>query len=214
MATTPIITIFMKRVSLIAIIITIITAFTSNAQNRWNVYAGGSLSHMCETPLISSDKTYGWGGGAFIGGGYEVRFNSHWSLTPQIEFAYSNNGATLSSNERDFYANHAYWLSSLNLNIPAIASFRFPISENVNLRFGVGPYLQEALAGKHYHYDSTEKEWVSGNFSKRFNVGIIGEAAIETGSHFSYMFRTSYPLLKEGLIRKTITLSLGIGYSF
>lgn len=74
----------MKRIFLIAIVMTILTAFTSNAQNRWNVYAGGSLSHMCETPWISSDKAYGWGGGVFVGGGYEVRFNSHWSLTPRL----------------------------------------------------------------------------------------------------------------------------------
>lgn len=204
----------MKRLFVICTFMLIIGAFASHAQNRWNIYAGGSISHLCEKPWISSDKSYGWGGGAFIGGGYEINFNSHWSLTPQIELSFTNNGATLSSKELDFYARHANWLSNLSINIPIMASFRFPISENVNLRFGAGPYLQEVLAGRHYKADSHEKENLSGCFGDRFNIGVIGEAAVETGSHLSYMFRTSYPFLKEGLIRKTINLSIGIRYSF
>lgn len=188
--------------------------FSSQAQNRWNIYAGGSISHLCEKPWISSDKTYGWGGGAFIGGGYEINFNSHWSLTPQCGVAFHNNGASLSAKELDFYANHANWQSVWSIDIPVITSFRFQVSDNARLRFGAGPYLQEAIAGCNYKSGSSEKESRSGNFSNRFNVGAIGEIAVETGSHFSYMFRTQYPFLKEGWVRKTISLSLGIRYSF
>lgn len=188
--------------------------FSSQAQNRWNVYAGGSISHLCEKPWLSSDKSYSWGGGAFIGGGYEINFNSHWSLTPQLELAFNNNGAILSSKELGFYASHANWNSIWSINIPIITSFRFPISNYVGLRIGVGPYLQEAIAGRCYKSDSDMKESMSGNFSNRFNVGGIGEIAVETGKHLSYMFRTQYPFLKEGWIRKTINLSIGIRYSF
>ena len=195
-------------------VITIAFAITGQAQNRWNIYAGGSISHLCEKPWISSDKSYSWGGGAFIGSGYEINFNSHWSLTPQLEIAYHNNGATLSSKELSFYANHANWQSIWSVNIPIVASFRFPISDNLGLRIGAGPYLQEAIAGRHYRNGSDKKEAMSGNFSNRFNVGVLGEVAIETGNHFSYMLRTQYPFLKEGWVRKTISLSVGVRYSF
>lgn len=95
----------------IAFIIAAAAATVAEAQNRWNIYAGGNISHLCETaPMIGSDRSFGWGGGAFAGAGYEINFNSHWSLTPQIELAYSNNGATLSSAEMDFSHNHASWL--------------------------------------------------------------------------------------------------------
>lgn len=149
---------------LFLVIIAIGLDFTGHAQNRWNIYAGGSISHLCEIPWISSDKSYGWGGGAFIGGGYEINFNSHWSLTPQLEIAYQNNGATLSSKELSFYANHANWQSIWSVNIPVVASFRFPVSKKVGLRIGAGPYLQEAIAGRQYRNDSDKKEAMSGSF--------------------------------------------------
>ena len=154
------------------------------------------------------------GGEAFVGAGYEIRFNHHWSLTPQLELAFVNNGATLSSEELDFGANHVSWLSTWSLNIPIIASYRFSVCENTGLRFGVGPYLQEALVGRHYVAGTDKKESVSGSFGDRFNIGVIGEAAVETGTHFSYLFRVQYPFLKEGWVRKTIGLSIGIRYSF
>lgn len=71
----------MKKISFL-ILILISIHLSIQAQNRWNIYAGGSISHLCEKPWISSDKSYGWGGGAFLGGGYEINFNSHWNLTP------------------------------------------------------------------------------------------------------------------------------------
>jgi hypothetical protein len=83
----------------------------------------------------------------------------------------------------------------------------------MKLRFGAGPYLQEVLAARSYNADNV-KEGLSGSFNKRFNVGIVGEAAIETGSHISYMLRAQYPFLKEGWVRKTLVLSVGVGYSF
>jgi len=131
-----------------------------------------------------------------------------------LELAYNNNGASLSSKELGFYANHANWHSIWSINIPIIASFRFPVSDNVGLRIGTGPYIQEAIAGRQYRNDSEKKETMSGSFSNRFNVGVIGEVAVETGKHFSYMFRTQYPFLKEGWERKTISLSVGVRYSF
>lgn len=203
----------MKKIILLLFLLTSIT-IPIQARNRWNVYGGGSVSHLCEKAWIGSDKSYGWGGGTFIGGGYEINFNSHWSVSPKLELAFNNNGASLSSRELDFYANHANWQSVWSVNIPVIASFRFSISDNLGFRIGVGPYLQEALAGRKYMHGSDRKESMHGNFGNRFNVGAMGEIAVETGNHFSYMFRTQYPFLREGWVRKTVILSIGVGYTF
>lgn len=198
------------------------TTCMAQTQNRWKVYAGGSISHLCETPWVSTDKTYGWGGGAFIGAGYEINFTPRWSLTTSLEFAFDDNGATLSSKNDSFFNNHAVWKNYWSASIPVIASFRFNVAENVGLRIGVGPYLQYALSGKHYvgKHDtdtgihSAYKESLSGSFDDRFNVGAAGEIAIETGKHFSYMLRAKYPLIKKGWLMHTFNLSVGVGYSF
>ncbi len=184
------------------------------AEGRWNVYGGGSISHLCETPWIGSDKSYGWGGGFFIGGGYEISLGQHWSLTPQLQIGFVNNGASLSSEELGFYSCHANWMQTWDLGIPVVASYRFSVGESTALRFGAGPYLQESLAGKCYANGTDRKTNLSGTFADRFNVGVIGEAALETRPHLSYMFRVQYPFLKEGWIRKTISLSAGIRYTF
>ncbi len=188
-----------KILSFLLVMVALAIPAVSDAQNRWNVYAGGSINHLCEKVWIPSDKSYGWGGGAFIGGGYEINFNSHWSLTPQLEVAFNNNGAEI-KDAIGGYANNSNWISTWSINIPVVMSFRFPVSDKVGLRIGAGPYLQEALAGRHYRnwYSDelsqyglqSEKESMSGNFGKRFNIGFNGEVAIETGKHFSYMIRT------------------------
>lgn len=184
------------------------------AEGRWNVYGGGSISHLCETPWIGSDKSYGWGGGFFIGGGYEISFGKHWDLTPQLELGFINNGATLSSKELDFYANHSNWMRTWNVSIPVVASYRFSVGKATALRIGAGPYFQESLSGKCYANGTDTKTSLSGTFADRFNLGAMGEIALHTGNHLSYMLRMQYPFLKEGWIRKTMTLSAGIRYSF
>lgn len=184
------------------------------SQNRWKVYGGASVSHYCETPWLGSDKSYGWGGGAFAGGAYELHFNSHWRLTPALEVSYVNNGATLSNKDLDFSYNHSVWLDTWNLNIPVVASVGFSLTSQIGVRLGAGPYLQYTLAARKYAIDSDKKESLSGRFSRRFNIGVIGELAVETGKHLSYFFRPQYPFLTEGWVRKTVTLSFGVGYAF
>lgn len=92
-------------------------------ENRWNATVGGSISH--KTISLTGDYSVGWGVGAFIAGGYERNFTPHWSLNTQLELAFVNDGATLrykgdkvglGNSARKFY----------NMNIPVIASFRFP----------------------------------------------------------------------------------------
>lgn len=207
----------LKKILLIAIVVLTLhlSARTAFAYGNWNIYAGGSIAHLCEKAWYGGDKlNYGWGGGAFIGGGYEFNFTSHWSLSPQLELAYSDNGAFLDNRAWDFYRNHTDWRDFFSINIPIIANFRFSLSEGIGLRFGAGPYLQEALYGRRYKYGSDIKEKMSGSIDRRFNVGIQAEAAVETGKHLSYMLRVQYPFLKEGWVRKTMILSAGVRYAF
>lgn len=197
------------------LLILFISALSASANGRWKVCAGASVSHFCEKSFYNSKRiNYGWGGGAFIGGGYEVEFTAHWSLTPQLELSYNDNGARLHNENNTFYQNNMDWAEYLTLNIPVIVSFRFPISDKIGLKFGAGPCLKEGLYGRRYKIGSDIKEEMSGSIDRRFNVGIVGEAAVETGKHLSYMLRVQYPFLKEGWIRNTIVLSAGVGYSF
>lgn len=203
----------MKKLFLF-VMLAMTVVFCSDAKNRWNVYAGGSINHLCETPWLGSDRTYGWGGGAFAGAGFEINFNSHWSLTPMLQFDFNDNGATLSSPEMGEPYCKGSWQNVWSFNIPILANFRFPVSEFVGLRFGAGAFMQYAMAGRYVNLSTLEHEDMHGIFAERINVGPLGEIAVETGNHLSYMIRAHYPILKEGWVRKILTLSLGIQYSF
>ena len=192
-------------------------AFTISAQqntsSRWSVYAGANMSHFFVKPYIEGSKSYKCGFGGFLGGGYDFRFTPQWSLAPQVEIAYIDNGAKLSDKSLEEYG-AANWHDSWNLMVPVVASFRFNVSEKVGLRIGAGPYIQYAFAAREYNPFTLEKVKCSGSIGTRFNFGTIEEIAVETGRHFSYMLRFQYPFLKGTWTRKTLTVSLGVKYSF
>lgn len=206
----------MKKTLIITLmLVAALATFTSSAQNRFIVQAGANVSHLCQTPLMSLDKTYGWGVGGFVGTGYEVNFNQHWSLMPQVELAYINNGATLSwPKDRPFYRN-ASWLDMWTVNVPVMAGFRFNLEKNVGLKISTGPYALKAFSIRQYGQDGITKEAPpQRRETAEFNFGMMGEIAVETGDHFSYLFRTQYPFLTESWTKKTLTLSLGVRYYF
>lgn len=201
--------------TVLLVLVTAFAAFQTHAQNRFMVQAGANASHYCETPLMSLDKTYGWGAGAFVGAGYEVNFNQHWSLTPQIELSYINNGAKLSWPKDLPYNRVASWLDMWTVNVPVLAGFRFNLEKNVGLKFSAGPYALKAFSIRQYGQDGKTKEAPpQRRKTAEFNFGMMGEIAVESGDHFSYFFRTQYPFLTESWTKKTLTLSLGVRYSF
>ena len=203
----------MKRITVILVLMVTISVQLS-AENNWMIYGGGSLSHLCEKHWFSSDSTYGWGGGAFIGAGYEVNFNRHWSLTPQIEWTYLNNGAKVSSPELNLFQRNSEWRDMWTLNLNVLAGYRFGLTKNVGLKISTGPYALEAFGIRQYGQDGKTKEAVQRRPTARYNVGFMGEVAVETRDHFSYIFRAQYPFLKESWTHKTFTLSLGARYTF
>lgn len=204
-------------------------ALTSFAQNRWNIYAGGSISHCGDGYFkwnADGNTNYDWGGGAFLGGGYELNFNSYFSLTPALELSYIDNGAYFNKTGEPAYNlfgnySQGVWSGSWAINLPITAGVRIPLTDMVRLKIDAGPYLSEAFHVKHYvktggtnENPFLGKKKVPSNFGEDFQLGIIGGVAVETGKHFSYFFRTQYSLLKIRWSSKTITLAIGVKYTF
>lgn len=183
----------------------------NRTENRWNVTVGGSISHL--TPKTYGGYSFGWGGGALVAGGYEINFTSHWSLNPQLEFSFINDGATLRHNGNKVGLGYDA-RKFLNLDIPVIASFRVPLNNGINFRIGAGPVLQESLAGWGKDPATNKNASLHSDFAHRFNIGVQGEVAVETGRHWSYLAAVRYPFAKENWMGETLTLSVGLRYSF
>lgn len=203
----------MKKVFFIAILCMVGLISGNAAENRWHVYGGANLSH--NTQELYPGLSYGWGAGSFLGGGYEINFSKYVSLSPQLEINYINNGAWTKNNFYDFYGNHYDWRGMWNISIPIVFNVRVPLSDKVGLRIGAGPYVQETFVLREYAYQTSNMVTnTTENFMKRFNFGVLGEAAVETGQHLGYFFRTQYVFLEETWSRNTLTLSLGVRYTF
>lgn len=203
----------------------LLLSLTGLAQNRWKVYAGGSISHDCGGYFewnAKGDTGFDWGWGAFLGGGYEINFNRNWSFTPALEFSYTDNGVYYNkTGEPGYNSVTDTWTGSWAVNIPLEAGFRFPVSETVRLKINAGVYLSEAFHVSHYQKVGgtdeapvLEKRKASSDFGQDFQLGFSGGVAVETGNHFSYFIRTQYPFLKARWSTSTLTLGLGVGYSF
>lgn len=203
----------MRKLLLIAILCMVGLISGKAGENRWHVYGGANLSHNTQKLLFN--MSYGWGAGGFLGGGYEINFSKYVSLSPQLEINYINNGAWTKNDDYDFYGNHCDWRGMWNVSIPIVFNVRIPLSDKVGLRIGAGPYVQETFVLREYAYQTSNMVTnTTENFIKRFNFGVLGEAAVETGQHLGYFFRTQYVFLEETWSRNTLTLSLGVRYTF
>lgn len=200
-----------------------------DVKNRWSVHAAVNLSHKCIEPILWNTSTnelifrnarFGWGVGAMIGANYDIRFNRTWSLTPGLDIQYVNNGAEIHSScyddipQTNLPFRRANVIHSWNITIPVLMNMRAPISRKVGFRVGAGPYLTETFYAQSYIYFSDKMTDYNGGFGTYFNLGIMGEMAVETGNHFSYFYRVQYPFLKDKIDSKVMTMSLGVAYTF
>lgn len=200
-----------------------------NVKNRWSVHAGVNLSHFCSDAvmwnpvtdeLLFRDAHFGWGVGAMIGANYDIRFNKNWSLTPGVDIQYVDNGAAIHSScykdmpEVNLPFIRANEVHSWNITIPVLMNMRAPISNKVRFRVGAGPYISETFYASAYIYHTHDLTNYDGGFGTYFNLGIMGEVAVETGNHFSYFYRMQYPFLKDKVDSKVMTMSLGVAYTF
>lgn len=217
------------------------TAASAKAEGKWNVYGGASVSHKFTTEGFKGH--YGWGGGGYIGAGYEIPINSNWSVTPQAELNFANNGAKFSGgsleatksgvskniNEANILR-YGAWDRILYVNVPILVNYRCMASENLGLRFSVGASFQEALVGQTYTFSkinknganevnniawSSKKTRIYGNAWDRFNTAGIAEIGIEPKGNLSYMVRGKYNLLNASHFgNRTLELSAGVKYAF
>lgn len=197
-------------------------------KNRWSVRAGVNLSHICAdtnpwdystmTPVPAS-ASFGWGAGAMFGGAYDIRFNRTWSLTPGLEIQYIDNGGKKYGGYYDNMTDdksrdrNAFVMHSWNVVVPVLMNMRAPISRSVGFRVGAGPYVSEAFSARAYNVNGKMEDF-GGDFGHYFDFGLMGEMAVETGNHFSYFYRLQYPLLKDHIHHRTLTMSLGLSYTF
>ncbi|MBD5299760.1 MAG: hypothetical protein HDS22_07330, partial [Bacteroides sp.] len=88
---------------------------TKTISNRWNVYAGGSISHNCKRFkwLLDGSTGFNWGGGALIGAGYQIGLAQRWSLTPALELSFNDNGAYLNKSGKPLNPD---WGGQLSVN--------------------------------------------------------------------------------------------------
>ena len=216
------------------LIIGFITSLSSLAAypqecNRWNVYAGGSISHNCKRFkwLLDESTGFNWGGGALIGAGYQIGLAQRWSLTPALELSFNDNGAYLNKSGKPLnpdwggQLNMDTWASYWAIHIPVTVGYRISLSNDIALKIDGGVFLSEAFSVTTYRpiegtTDATLCKKVSskGIFDKNFQTGVLGGLSLETGRHFSYFFRTDYPLLTDRVTTRVITLSLGVKYTF
>ena len=222
----------MKRIFTF-LILGCLVSITSFATDRWGIYIAGTLSHDCGGYFdynADGNTNFKWGGGALLGCGYEIGFANAWSITPALEFSYTDNGAyynktgkpavnPFATDSKAQSVSHI-WTSSWNIAIPVTAGYRIALSNNVRLRINAGVYFSEALAVRHFVNTGNsqnpvyEKRKVSSDFGNDFQIGTVGSFSVETAPHFSYFFRTQYPFLKDRWSTSTVTLALGVGYSF
>ena len=197
-------------------------------KNLWSVRAGVNLSHICADTNpwdystmkpVPASASFGWGAGAMFGGAYDIRFNRTWSLTPGLEIQYIDNGGKKHGGYYDNMTDdksrdrNAFVMHSWNVVVPVLMNMRAPISRSVGFRVGAGPYVSEAFSARAYNA-SGKMEDFGGDFGHYFDFGLMGEMAVEKGNHFSYFYRLQYPLLKDHIHHRTLTMSLGLSYTF
>lgn len=226
-----------KFMLIIGIVISIFTASASESQtrlgvrgenNRWSIYAGGSLTHNCGGTFFKEfdgDSRFDWGGGAFIGGGYELNFKRHWSFNPSLEFEFIDNGVYYNKTGTPGYSFYGYceeniWASYFAVKIPFTMGYRFYIANNVGFKVDAGFYINEAFGVSTYvgnpemPKENLRKKKAHFTVGENFQTGFIGGISVETGNHFSYFLRTQYPFLKKRYTTNNLTLSLGLKYTF
>lgn len=197
-----------------------------HSQNRWNIYVGGSMNHIVKETFSEKGKTrFDWGGGAFIGSGFELNFNNHWSFSPSLELSYNDNGAYYSDTGKPAFNHYGYegsenWTGSWGVSIPLTVGFRFPVSGYLKFKIDAGVYISESFYVSHYYpktigsNNNLEKRKATNDFGNFLQTGFIGSVAVETGNNLSYFFRTQYPFLKSRFSSNVLTLSIGAKYSF
>lgn len=214
--------------SLVIFILSLSSWFSIFAQNTWNVYVGGTLSHDVSSSSIwtpEGDSKVRWGGGFMVGGGYEIYFNSSWSFSPSIELSFTNNGEYLNKTGRPLINEsklaEGSWAEYWSMSMPLTVGYRVTMTDRVKLKIELGAFISQAFYVRQAEYKNQydknmeiKKSKSPFHFGNNFQTGAMGGISIESGDHLSYFIRTQYPFLVGRYSTHIMTISLGIKYAF
>lgn len=178
----------------------------SMAQNNLGVFGNLSLS----TSSSSGAQTKAGGGFGML---YDINVAENLSVQPRLMLSYQEYERKQASMRQGLYQSPYY--SQWNVTVPVLASYKFRLSDALNLRIGAGPYIQYAAFGRNKTLTTGGEKlgWWHESFGQHLSFGLQGGLELDYGRWF---------LLVDGshsLVKRKITLdghatttSLSIGY--
>ncbi|MDR0894929.1 MAG: PorT family protein [Prevotellaceae bacterium] len=202
----------MKRKMLLALLCMV--TIMASAQVSWNAKAGLNLSNM-RGEGESGDLKVGYN----LGVGMEYAFNERWSLQPSLSLT--------AKGTRESDGGTTVQLNAVYLELPVMAALRVPVSDRVNLVFGLGPYVAYGVGGKvSVSSDGVdisintfgETEGLASGM-RRFDAGLALGVSVEMGK-FSIRLDEQLGLANvaasegSGDSVHNNNISIGVGYRF
>lgn len=221
----------MKRIAVLLFAIALMVTGLS-AQGRWSVFGGMNLStdrdYLGYTTIKGNAVTTEFSDAKYTPGGtfgvaYDINLKRNWSVQPALEYSNINlyqrkSSITQKPMDGEYIKQTDTKLRSHlhTFAVPVLVNFRVAVDSNVKLRFGAGPYVQGAFAGKVATWGG-EKVKVNDLYKNdrkhQFSVGLKAEMAVETGQHWSYAVGFQRPFCNS-VIPKTLTINAGVRYTF
>lgn len=201
-----------------------VSATTGFAQLKWDVKAGLSLSNL--TQLDGGAKP-----GYTIGIGADYAFNKSWSLQSGINFT----GKGAKETEYEDGIKEHYKIFSHYIEVPILAAFKIPVTEDVKVVINAGPYLAAGIGGKaEYEFytaagemDLFKKEKGEEKaLMKRFDTGLQYGVGAELNEHFLVSLQGQCGFISpfnepydrwfsdDGKSPKNLSFTLSVGYRF
>lgn len=187
-------------------------AIAGFSQLRWDVKFGMNFGNM--TKMDDSKALPGFTAGV----GMDYEFNESWAFQPGLMFT--------SKGYKYKIGGEKLTVRPIYLDIPLLAAYKFPITDNVKFVINAGPYLGIGLGGKtKLHTDNAGSNKVfadDGMNWKRFDLGIQWGVGVELGEHYLVNFTgqngfiTPYDFpdgYKDDKPRN-MNFAIGVGYRF
>ena len=183
----------MKKTVILGILL--LSALAANAQLRWDIRAGVNVSQF-------SEGGAGLKLGIKAGVSAEYGFSQLFALRPGLYF--SMNG---SSEDRNFASGFPAGCNLSYIELPVLASFRFPVTSGFALALNAGPYMACRI----------NKEPKLMPSASTFDTGI--EAGLDfVFGHFSFGPSAQYGLTNavktDAMSLHNICYTLTLGYKF
>ncbi len=183
----------MKKTILIGVALVAMTFTTTSAQIVWDVRVGANASQF-------SEGGNGLKLGLKAGAGVEFAFSELFALKPGVNFSMKG-----SSVDGKFGIGEKESFNLSYLEVPVLASFRFPVTRGFSLALSVGPYGA---------YRLNNPDWADG--LERFDAGVDGSLDFVFNRRFVIGAGAQYGLLdvSKDHSLKNINYSLTFGLKF